>query len=410
MVEQIQTDYQHPRHIWRVVTIWAATLGLTLVIAAFVPRILDAQRHQFQRHRIPDSTSVLLLRLASWDGVWYEQIVRLGYKSGDTHCPTIAFFPLFPLLARLVTLLLPLTAVESLVALSNICLLAASVLVSKHAAFMTPARLAPRIDPALVLFLSPLGVFFRSAYSESLFLLEQALFLLALSRRWHPAIVAAIAGAASATRAPGCALSLVALVYLWRTRNTQRLSMMVIAPLLAVSGIGLFVLYQWFSFGTPLAFVTAQSCWVSRPHIGACQHCIRLLTLEPLWSVFTPSSEAYWHRREIIHTASYSMQFWNPLSFVLACGLVGYGKLQGVLTADQMLLSVALLLIPYCVQGPVCSFYSFGRYAASVLPIYYVVAHIIGRCNVSIQLVALVVAASLYMLITLGFMTWYRIF
>jgi hypothetical protein len=203
--------------------------------------------------------------LRTWerkDALWYLDIAAHGYagSAGGTH--SLNFFPLYPLLVRLVQ---PVTGV---VTPSNSYL--AAGLVISWAAFAGACVLLYRLvldrfdrgvasRSVLLLGTFPFSMFFGTVYSESLYQLFTAgAFLAAECRGWWLAGVLCLLN--GATRPP-CVLvgGCIAVAYLldWRAAR-HRLRPDVLALGLAPVGALAYVVYCWRAFGDPLAYAHAS--------------------------------------------------------------------------------------------------------------------------------------------------------
>jgi hypothetical protein len=194
-----------------------------------------------------------------WDGGHYRNIAVNGYSFQGDGAPTIAFFPLYPLLIRL---FLPLAGNVSIAALivTHLALFIALIFIYDLVAHDFNRQLAHRTLVLLLIF--PTSFYFASAYSESLglALLVAALWAMRRQRWW----LAGLAGGLLAlTRLPGVFIApVLACAYLqqhrWRWRSIGPDFLSVVLPPL---GLLLFMVYQWWRFGTPVAFLIAQRHW-----------------------------------------------------------------------------------------------------------------------------------------------------
>lgn len=190
------------------------------------------------------------------DSPRYETIATSGYEYGsDVHEKyNIVFFPLFPLVTRAVMILgLSFNAAGTLV--NNLAFLGALVVlyhwVEEHHG-KSIARWATG-----VLAWCPLSLFGSVVYSEGLFLLFSTAALRAFDQQQYS--WAAVWGAiATASRVTAAALIPTFLIVAWKERRPVQAYL---ASLLAISGLGLFILYCAVQFGDPLAFVHAQRAW-----------------------------------------------------------------------------------------------------------------------------------------------------
>ena len=142
--------------------------------------------------------NVLMAPAIRWDSIWYVQIAHSGYS--NSHDP--AFFPLYPLLIRVVGWVVGSLPLAGLL-VSLVSLLAALEIVRR----LTELELGTEAAGAAVLLLAftPMAVFFSAVYTESLFLaLSAGMFLAARRERWWLAGV--LGGLAAATRVTGVLL------------------------------------------------------------------------------------------------------------------------------------------------------------------------------------------------------------
>ncbi len=213
--------------------------------------------------------------LVKWDAAWYLAIAEFGYRWLPNHTTlqwNVAFFPLFPLIEvgieRLLGVWMPLVYV----ALSFVLGVASIFAFHRLARDMLPETSARIATAGFALY--PGAVFILDAYPVSLMNLLCILTLLALRRnkKWSAAVMMGVASAAGP-------LALVAAVVVplhvidarlgeqvrgaWRRLSAwlNTGSMAILTGLVSISGFIGFVLYQWWRFGTPTAFVSAQQGW-----------------------------------------------------------------------------------------------------------------------------------------------------
>ena len=184
----------------------------------------------------------LLNKLTRWDSAWYLQAAMHGYPAhlevvnGVVQPNTIAFFPLLPLLIRMLhtVTFLPYSVCGVLISVVSglAAVLSVGVLVAKF---------RPRTDAlrAALLFCVFPGTFvFSMVYAEGLIITFTALSLAAaIERRWVAAgLLAAVATAASpAALALSAALGFIALRSIWTERDWRSLLAPVLSPLGALS-------------------------------------------------------------------------------------------------------------------------------------------------------------------------------
>jgi Mannosyltransferase (PIG-V) len=200
--------------------------------------------------------------LAHRDGVWFVRIAAGGYS----HPHSTAFFPLYPLLMRGLSVATGGNYVVAGVVISLAAYAAAMVLLF----MLVRPRFGVAVAAWSVAFISwfPTSFVFSAVYSESLFLLlTVAAFWFAARSRWWAAGLAGLL--ASLTRQNGVLLVLpLLLLYAeergwgWRSVTLRwprdlRLGSLLLVPL----GTLLYMGYLQLSFGSALLFATDQANW-----------------------------------------------------------------------------------------------------------------------------------------------------
>jgi hypothetical protein len=204
----------------------------------------------------------LLRPLFRWDAGWYLNIAQHGYSYNGSPArqQNIVFLPLYPLTCRLCHLVTGLSIPWCAVLLSNLAFLVALALLY----MLATKELGPCVARYTVILLAffPASLFFSTMYTESFYL---ALSLLAYAsfrqQRW---LVGGLwAGLASATRVPGILLLVPLLCESLPHLHARRVWWRVLlACVLAASGLAGFMLYEWVAFGDPLAnFRVQDQAW-----------------------------------------------------------------------------------------------------------------------------------------------------
>jgi len=217
--------------------------------------------------------------LAIWgrfDSGWFLDLANGGYDriaraSGQANW---AFFPLYPMLAAAFADVTGLSVFVSMLLLSNLCFLAALVLILRETSDEF-GREAALCTVGLLCFM-PDSFVFSAAYTEALFLLLVTVSLIALRRRrWFWA--AGAISLATLTRNTGIGLVVPMLMVfgtdMWATRQqgggvtpwlrhhraeVLRFLCAVSLPVLVLMG---FCLFLYVRTGNPLAFVAIQAAW-----------------------------------------------------------------------------------------------------------------------------------------------------
>jgi len=251
-------------------------LGIAGVAYFATPIMTDSTVPPY--HFRPDNTLIDVFA-SRWDTGFYTTIADQGYRIQGVQFPSVAFFPLMPVLIRLVRLLTGDTLLAGLL-VANSALLAAVMLLHLLVALDHDQPTADRAVWYLLIF--PASFFGSAVYSESLFLLLGiASLYLARKSRWWAAGVVSILGAM--TRFVGVLLAPLLMVEWWQQRWQLKQVTTAIAEqepaarrvppewtdLLAASlapiGTLAYMLYLERKFGDPLAFLHASNVWGRTP-------------------------------------------------------------------------------------------------------------------------------------------------
>jgi hypothetical protein len=226
----------------------------------------------------------------------------------------------------------------------------------------------------------PTTFFFRMTYTESMFVFLTIVALLGMERKWPLLLIALVCGLATATRPVGVALIPPFLIHLWQRADSWRTIAWQSALLLPVSAWGLFayMAYQDAVFGEPLAFARTQEHWFVLPGSVTTPKLQSLLTLEPLWGTYAPSSARYWARLDWTNNPIFSLLFANGLFYVTAITLVTAAFFSRNLSQLELVLCLGLLVIPYWTRAHEMSMGAFGRFAAVAFPLYLTLAVIVA--------------------------------
>lgn len=194
-----------------------------------------------------------------WDSSWYLSIAVHGYRPGpiDGRFANYGFFPLFPLLSRVVGWLFGSAFFGGLV-VSNVAFLVACVFLYRLVTLDDDSDTARRA--VKYLFVAPTAFLFSAMMSESLFLaLAVMCFYFARRRRWW--VVAALGFLVALTRVPGVLLAapLAWIYFQQRGWSIRRIRPDVAALAFLPLGLACFMWFDWHLNGDPLAFVHIQT-------------------------------------------------------------------------------------------------------------------------------------------------------
>jgi len=380
------------------------------------------------------------------DGVWYQQIANHGYSFNADRGSNVVFFPAYPLLSACVAKVTRLRTSDAMVLVSNVCLLAAFIVMARYLRIRrvspqadhdyetgnlpcevetkahegTDSFLPPERDYAsdwqawtlVTMAVWPTGLFFRMGYTESLFLLTILLAMYGMLAEWRRWAIALVIGLATGTRSVGIALLLPFVFQLWTSSSGRKQFVGRAAYLLPLSCWGLlgYILYLGLEFDNPLVFATNQHYWVSRPTTEWTEQASALLTLEPFWGTYEPSNLAYWQNFDPGASPLFSLRFADPIFFGAIIVAVTIGWRKEWLTANELLLSLGLLGIPLLLHSYPGAMQSHGRYASIIFPGFLVIGRLITTLPPILAMFA-VIASSLWMTVLSSlFAAWHPIY
>jgi len=302
-------------------------------------------------------------QLLQWDSEWYFKIVTEGYRyNGDpTVQQNIVFYPLYPMLARGLATISGLSPADALLLVSNVAGLLAIVALFKLVREEFGDQLALTTIALLSFF--PASVLLSAGYTEPLVLLLIVSFFLVLKRK-HYLSAALLAGLALSTRSTGIVLLPVLLWEMWLNRDQKPfLAALLPCVLLATSGLWLFMIYLWITFGDPFVFADGQMAF----HEGTTQaaRLIAALKFEP----FTRMILNDWN--------PWGQASWFTLLFIVLI-VVGWFRLPSGWT----LFAAGVLLLPYLtLSGGPAGFVSMSRFNLVSFPLFVVLADFGSRAR-----------------------------
>lgn len=196
-----------------------------------------------------------------WDSLWYIDIAENGYSMDHNQWGlyNIVFFPLYPMLMRVVSFLTGSGMALSGWIVSSLSLMGSLFILSKLV-----KEFHPESDPyysLLYLLVFPTAFFFNSVYTESLFMLLSVSFFYTLFKKKY--FFAGLLGLlASLTRVTGV---LLAIPFLWEYFKDRGLRSFLEKRVLSIFFIPLgtfvFFLYHRIRFGSFMLFFEIERNW-----------------------------------------------------------------------------------------------------------------------------------------------------
>jgi mannosyltransferase PIG-V len=284
---------------------------------------------------------------ARWDSRWYVEIAQHGYSYAPNEQSSVAFFPLYSVLMRLLSIPLGGDRTALVVAgmiISNVALLATLAVLVRLAATEMDMPLAERVPIFLLVW--PTSIFLSAVYPESLFLLLATVaFLSARTGRWRVAGMAA--ALATLTRPFGILVAVALLFEVARRPAGGRRTALAWLALAPVAALGWWAYLTWLT-GEPFAYLITQTRFRRAPSL-------------PFGAV-----------GELFDPAAYSFPYLVGALFVLAMVLVviAWRRMRPTLPA------YATLVLTFVMATGTLS--SSMRYELAIFPVLFSVA-VLGR-------------------------------
>jgi hypothetical protein len=350
---------------------WGVTRAGLLLVALLASQLLVSGLVLQKGNLVYPGIGPLPLQVWSrWDGEWYRLIAERGYRGADLYVAerreeaagrfvayapgdSTGFFPLYPLLLRLLGLLgIPTLAGGVLVA--NLALVAALRLLRDLARLDEGDEAAERAVWALLCF--PTSFFLSAVYAESL-MLACLLGSLRAARAGRPLVAGGLAALCALSKPTGILVLLPLLdelVVVNRDRTIAGLSRAAAALAMPCVAVGAYMLYCRQLYGDPLAFLVRQERW-------------RHGALSGPWRAFLLYLES-----PRLHDAHHST---IDLVMALLC-LAAIPWMFLRLRRSYALYGAAAILLPLG-----STLWSFSRFAAAIFPLHLLIGALTARSN-----------------------------
>ncbi|AEF19154.1 putative integral membrane protein [Hydrogenobaculum sp. SN] len=194
-----------------------------------------------------------------WDAVWYTHIAVYGYRNSTVHIPTIAFFPGYPLIMKFIHIVVG-KDISFLYILPAVIFQGASM----YMLYLLLKALSindKTIHMTLLLFsFYPSSFFGMSSYPVSaLNFFAISAFYFILKREYL--IASILAGLGTLFGPLAVFLSVVIFFDIVKSKKTTDYPKAILYSVLSVWGFIGFVLYSFYKFKDPIAFIHAQDWW-----------------------------------------------------------------------------------------------------------------------------------------------------
>jgi hypothetical protein len=249
------------------IALFAVGFRLTSAVLALLVNIVFPSHARPPFYVFWDSPSPFWDTFARFDSGYFEGIAWDGYSPLAGGRSNLAYFPVYPMLMRLVGRLFGRHHAIYFMAgigVSWVCFVLAMVALYYLARLDLPRRRAERAVVLTAVF--PFAFFFGAVYSESTFLLSTVLaFYLFRTRRW---VLAGLCGAvATATRVPGIFMVPALAWVAWRSAepSTRDRTRALAGVALSACGFGAYCAYVYHLTGNPLEWAATLQRWGYHP-------------------------------------------------------------------------------------------------------------------------------------------------
>lgn len=363
------------RQKWRPLLAIGLIFAMSRALIAFVAWGSDLVLAKGRSYHNPASLLDLFYR---WDSHWYMSIIDRGYYCiPGKHC-NVNFFPLYPMLVKLLSL----TGIHPQVAgflISNACLLIAAIYLFKLARLDYAQPLAVRA--AAFLLISPVSFFFSMIYTESLFIvLAIAAFYYARKGRW--ALVGILGAFLTATRGVGVLIVVPLVVEYFAQRRAEAK-----VEAIASAGETPAARLKWYDFG--LRRVRPNFLWLGLVPCGLLAYMTYLYVRFHNPMAFV-DSQGTWGRTwsSILYTLQYNAgqrPFFRE--FFFGAATIGAALTLYMMYKRMRLSYIVLCLVYQVLYLSTIQMESLARYLSVLFPLYIALALAARRRTANVILV-----------------------
>jgi hypothetical protein len=303
----------------------------------------------------PPMTSILDL-FTKWDAGWYISIVENGYSYGPDKGSSVAFFPLFPLIVRILLYIIP-SAKFCGYLVSNAALLLACLYLYRIS-YLDYSDDAIAYNAVVYMLIAPVSFFFSSIYTESMFLLLtiSALYYARINK-W---LIAGILGAlASATKMLGILIIIPLMVeyfefdYSSISIRRKNFGINILSFLLVPIGLLAYMILLYVRFSDPFAMISTQRAWGRE--ISSISHAIEMMGMLPPFYVFIFFGACMLTLVSLLGMVKYRMR----LSYVVYClfymlVIISTGSFKSMPRLVSVLFPCYLLMSVVSSKYPIC--------------------------------------------------------
>jgi len=243
------------------------TFGLLLSTRALIFLIAFLSLQIIEKSRWFKGSTDVFQAFFTWDSQWFGSVFTLGYQYNPAAQSNIAFFPLYPLVTKIVSLFTE-GIIGSLMTgylVSNLSLFFAGFFLYKLVQLEFKSKeISNKV--LFLFFISPLSFFFSIVYSEGLFLLLIiSSFYYARKKNWKNASL--LGFLAALTRASGVLLIIPLLIEYFTDENNnfkfkmEKIKKDILYIFAVPMGLASYFMYLFILFGSPFVYFKNQVHW-----------------------------------------------------------------------------------------------------------------------------------------------------
>ncbi len=307
---------------------------------------------------------------AHWDGAWYSEIATEGY--GVRAPASTAFFPLYPMLVRLGTVVGGGPALWG-VLISLVSTLFALYFLYGIAEKLYDIRTARASTLALAFF--PTAFFLNAVYTEALFLALTTGSVWAAYVRRDFLLAGLLGGLSAATRNLGLFL-LIPMFIEW-DRNRREVGGRGLAALALVpAGLAAYGAFLWVRFGDPMISARQQGDYWGRTLTSP------LITAQNAWRTAADGARHFLDPSSLFlsPSATPTLEASNTLNLVfLGLFLVLMGVGFALLPVGLSAYTFVVMVLPLLTPSPLFPLMSFPRFMLGTFPLFIVLGYLLSR-------------------------------
>ena len=330
-------------------------------------------------------------RFVRWDSGYYADIARYGYSPGG---PERAFFPLYPLLNRLISNYSGLSLYWSGLLVSLVCYLGACLILYRWVLLDYGPRLA--LHGVFLLCIFPMSFFFIAFYPTSLFLLLSLLSIY-FARRGQFVVSGFAIALAGAARPTAILLSIPYIFEFWQQKNFLRIQWLkfglgaLISPL-GLLGYLLFLAHQA-SNANPISSYALNlalnwqtySAWPWKTLLDGIKSAVLGIGIQPDW-----------FSRALV---------WHDLTYALFGLMVAMWALFHLRASSSGYLLASILFF-YANHGPQgYAFWSMPRHVVVLFPLFLCLSILTTRIAVRLRWLLFIISVGLLGMFSAWFAT-----